>query len=166
MLGIVIGVSSVIVLMALGAGAQQGIMDQMGSLINNNISISTKGGTTVYTNDDVKGYVKAITLTPELADEIEQAFPQLSGAVTYGSTTIGNVANGNNSNMASFAGVPIDYFIKMQSAFSQGENFNASDFENSSDVAIINKNVVEMLFTNKSPLGEKVTVSNRDYTVI
>jgi putative ABC transport system permease protein len=152
--------------MAMGAGAQQGIMDQMGSLVNNNISITPKGGTTIYTNDEVKGYVKAITLTPELADEIEQNFPDLSGAVTYGSTTLGSVSNGDNSAMASFAGVPMDYLQKMQSSFEQGENFNQSDFDNASDVAVINKNVVESLFTNKNPLGEKITVSNRDYTVI
>jgi ABC-type antimicrobial peptide transport system permease subunit len=78
MLGIVIGVSSVVIMMAIGAGVQQSIKDQMSSLINNNITISTQGGYTTYTNDDVKGYVKAITLTSELAEEIESAFPELS----------------------------------------------------------------------------------------
>jgi len=42
MLGIVIGLSSVVILMAVGSGAQQGIMDQMSSLINNNITLSSQ----------------------------------------------------------------------------------------------------------------------------
>ena len=54
MLGIVIGVSSVIILMAMGAGAQEGIMAQMSSLINNNITISSNGGYTTWTNEEVK----------------------------------------------------------------------------------------------------------------
>jgi hypothetical protein len=64
--------------MAIGAGVQQSIKDQMSSLINNNITISTQGGYTTYTKDEVIGYVKAITLTSELAKEIEAAFPELS----------------------------------------------------------------------------------------
>jgi putative ABC transport system permease protein len=43
MLGIVIGVSSVIILMAIGAGTQQSMLKQMSSLINNNITLSAKG---------------------------------------------------------------------------------------------------------------------------
>jgi putative ABC transport system permease protein len=43
MLGIVIGVSSVIILMALGAGTQQQMLQQMSSLINNNLTLSPKG---------------------------------------------------------------------------------------------------------------------------
>jgi ABC-type antimicrobial peptide transport system permease subunit len=54
MLGIVIGVSSVVVMMAIGAGVQASIKRQMSSLINNNITIQPHGGFTIYTNDDVK----------------------------------------------------------------------------------------------------------------
>jgi ABC-type antimicrobial peptide transport system permease subunit len=43
MLGIVIGVSSVIVLMAFGAGTQDKMLGEMANLINNNITISAKG---------------------------------------------------------------------------------------------------------------------------
>jgi ABC-type antimicrobial peptide transport system permease subunit len=43
MLGIIIGVLSVVVLMAFGAGVQKEMLSQMSSLINNNITISPKG---------------------------------------------------------------------------------------------------------------------------
>jgi hypothetical protein len=42
-------------------------------------------------------------LTPELADEIEAAFPEFSGAVTYGTTAMGVMRNGNNTSMGAFA---------------------------------------------------------------
>ncbi|MDR0608295.1 MAG: ABC transporter permease [Candidatus Peribacteria bacterium] len=166
MLGIVIGVSSVIILMAFGAGTQQQMLNQMASLINNNLSLSTKGGNTVRTNEDVKGYVKAITLTPELAQEIEENFPQLSGAVTYGTTTMGQASYDSNIVMSSFAGVPMDYLKKMELSLALGREFDQLDFDSASEVAIVNKNVIEALFRNKNPLGEKITMNNKEYTII
>lgn len=167
MLGIVIGVSSVVIMMAIGAGVQQSIKKQMSSLINNNVSISTKGGFTTYTSDEVKGYVKAITLTAELADELEAAFVELSGAVTYGNTTLGMVKNDNNVSMGAFAGVPIDYVKKMDLTLEYGRDFDQSDFDTAAEVAIINKNTAESLFgANSYPIGEVITYNNKDYTVI
>ena len=168
MLGIVIGVSSVIILMAMGAGAQEGIMKQMSSLINNNITIAANGGYTTWTNEDVKGYVKAITLTPELSNELESAFPELSGAVTYGVTTMGQVSNseGTSSTFTSFAGVPMWYIEKMDFTIDYGRDFNEFDFSSASEVAIINKNVIDSLFNGRNALGEKISVNNKEYTVV
>jgi len=167
MLGIVIGVSSVVIMMAIGAGVQESIKSQMSSLINNNVTITTKGGFTTYTDDDVKGYVKAITLTAELADEIESAFPSLSGAVTYGTTTMGQATNGNNRSMGSFAGVSIDYVRKMGLTLEYGRNFDQLDFDTAAEVAIINKNTSDSLFgAGNYPIGQEITYNNKEYTVI
>jgi putative ABC transport system permease protein len=166
MLGIVIGVASVIILMSIGAGAQQEIMNQMSSLINNNITISSQGGYTTYKSDEVKGYVKSITLTPELAEEIEAAFPELSGAVTYGATTMGAVSYGDNVSYSSFAGVPLDYIQKMGMSINLGSDFNQSDFDTAAEVAIVNKNIVDALFRTTFPIGSKITYNNKEYTII
>ncbi|MDD2537717.1 MAG: ABC transporter permease [Candidatus Absconditabacteria bacterium] len=168
MLGIVIGLSSVVILMAVGSGAQQGIMDQMSSLINNNITLSSQGGYTVWTDEEINGYVKAIEMTPELTEEIEAYFPQLSGSVTYGATTMGQIANEDqtSSTMGIFGGVPIDYIDKMQQSLSYGSNFYQSDYDTVQDVAIVNKNVVESLFNGAYAVGQKIVVSGREYTII
>lgn len=166
MLWIIIGVSSVIILMAVGSGAQKWVMDQMASLINNNITLSTKGGYTVWTDEDTKGYVKSITLTPELAEDIENAFPQLSGAVTYGTTTMGMLSADNSSTFASFAGSPIDIISKMDLTMDYGSDFSQENFDKAESVAIVNKNVVETLFNNAYSLGEKVTYNGKEYTII
>jgi ABC-type antimicrobial peptide transport system permease subunit len=120
----VIGVSSVVIMLGFGAGVQQNMKKQMSSLINNNITITSQGGYTRYTNQDVKGYVKAITLTPELAKEIEESFSLLSGLVTYGINTMASVGYKNNVSMSSFAGVPIDYLQKMEFTLDRGRMFN------------------------------------------
>ncbi|MDR3169384.1 MAG: ABC transporter permease [Candidatus Peribacteria bacterium] len=165
-LGIIIGVSSVVIMMAIGAGVQENIKKEMASLINNNLTLGTQGGYTTYTNDNVKGYVKAITLTPELAKEIEEAFPEFSGIVTYGTTSMGQIKYGNTSEMSSFAGVPIDYIQKMGLSLNLGSNFNQSDVDNGAEVIVINKNIADRLFPNTNPIGQKVSYNNREYTVI
>lgn len=166
MLGIVIWISSVIILMALGKWAENAMMQQMASLINNNLTIQSQWWMTVWTSEEVNGYVKAIRITPELADEIEEFFPELSGRVTYGNTAIGQVQYGSKSSMSSFAGVPIDYLDKVDFTIDRWDTFYQSDFDNAEMVAIINKNVVDALFPTGNPIWEKITYNSKEYTII
>jgi putative ABC transport system permease protein len=110
--------------------------------------------------------VKAIRLTPELAQEIEANFSELSGMVTYGTTTMGQASYDNTTAMSSFAGVPIDYMTKMGLTLEYGRNFDQLDFDTVSEVVVVNKNIVETLFPTKNPLGEEITVNNKKYTII
>jgi putative ABC transport system permease protein len=68
--------------------------------------------------------------------------------------------------MSSFSGVPIDYLKIMGLTIERGRDFTQFDYDTASNVAIINKNIVESLFRNKNPLGEKVTINNKEYIVI
>jgi putative ABC transport system permease protein len=79
---------------------------------------------------------------------------------------MGQASYGNNTTMSSFAGIPIDYLKKMDLSLAQGRDFDQLDFDSASEVAIINKNIIETLFTNKNPLGEKIKVNNKEYTII
>ena len=79
--------------MSFGTGAQQWIKDQMGSMITNNVTIMPKWWYTQWTDDDVHWYVKAITLTTDLVEEIETYFPELTGRVTYGSYSLWMIKN-------------------------------------------------------------------------
>ena len=113
-LGIVIWLFSVIFLMSFWTWAQQWVKDQMASLITNNITITPNGWYTQRTNDDVHWYVKAITLTEDLIDELQYYFPELSGKVTYSNSALWNLKNADNdSSMWQFLWVPTDYFDKM-----------------------------------------------------
>jgi hypothetical protein len=114
----------------------------------------------------VNGYTKAITLTPELAQEIEDNFTQLSGMITYGASTMGQVSNDDNSAMSSFAGVPMEYITKMGLTLDLGRLFDETDFSTTAEVAVVNKNVVDSLFPNTYAIGQKITVNNKEYTVI
>ena len=167
-LWIVIWLFAVIFLMSFGAWAQQWVKDQIWSLITNNITISPKWWYTQRTNDDVHWYVKAITLTTDLIDDIQYYFPELSGRVTYSNSALWTIKNEDwDSAMWQFLWVPIDYIEKMALDRNYGSKFSQANMDKNEDVAIVNKNVVdELLDEYNYPIWEYVYYNNRKFKVI
>ena len=166
-LGIVIWLFSVIFLMSFGTWAQQWVKDQMWSLITNNITITPEGWYTQWTDDDIHWYVKAITLTTDLIDELQYYFPELSWRVTYSSSAFGMVKNEDDENlMWQFMWVPIDYIDKMSLDWKYGNKFSQKNMERNEDVAIINKNTITYLYDDVEPVWEYIYYNNRKYKII
>ena len=166
-LWIVIGLFAVIFLMSFGTWAQQWVKDQMASLITNNITITPNWWYTQRTNDDVHWYVKAITLTTDLVDEIQYYFPELSWKVTYSNSALWMLKNeDNDSAMWQFLWVPIDYIDKMALDWDYWSQFSESNFNKNEDVVIINKNAVDELFDDVYPIWEYLYYNNRKFKVI
>ena len=166
-LGIVIWLFSVIFLMSFWTWAQQWVKDQMASLITNNITITPNGWYTQRTNDDVHWYVKAITLTEDLIDELQYYFPELSGKVTYSNSALLNLKNADNdSSMWQFLWVPTDYFDKMSLDRNYWNKFSQNNITKSENVAIVNKNIVDDLFDDVYPIWEYVYYNNKKFRII
>ena len=154
--------------MAVGAGAKQGILEQMSSLLNNNITIQSNGGYTQRTSEEINGYVKEISLTKELAEELETAFPELSGIVTYGGSTFGEMSDSSEMNMTwgSVEGVPYGALQKLGYTFTAGEDFTEQDFDKKKMVVVIDKNVSDNLFPNSNAVGQTMIMNKKEYTII
>lgn len=166
-LGIVIWLFSVIFLMSFWTWAQQWVKDQMASLITNNITITPNGWYTQRTNDDVHWYVKAITLTEDLIDELQYYFPELSGKVTYSNSALWNLKNADNdSSMWQFLWVPTNYFDKMALDRNYWNKFSQNNIIKSENVAIVNKNIVDDLFDDVYPIWEYVYYNNKKFRII
>ena len=166
-LWIVIWLFAVIFLMSFGTWAQQWVKDQIWSLITNNITNSPKWGYTQWTSDEVHWYVKAITLTTDLIDELEYYFPELSWKVTYSNTTQWSFTNDDgDSAMWQFLWVPIDYINKMSLDWNYWSEFSESNYDKNEDVAIVNKNIVDDLFDGNYALWEYVHYNSRKFKVI
>jgi len=166
-LGIVIWLFSVIFLMSFGTWAQQWVKDQMASLITNNITITPNWWYTQRTNDDVHWYVKAVTLTTDLIDELEYYFPELTGKITYSNSALWMLKNADNDNaMGQFLWVPIDYFDKMALDRNYWDKFSERNMNKNEDVAIVNKNAVDELFDDVYPIWEYVYYNNRKFRII
>ena len=166
-LWIVIWLFAVIFLMSFGTWAQQWVKDQMASLITNNITITPNWWYTQWTDDDTHGYVKAITLTTDLIDEIQYYFPELSGKVTYSNSALWTIKNADDdSAIGQFLGVPIDYFDKMSLDRNYWEKFSEKNIAWNENVVIINKNAVDQLFDDVYPIWEYIYYNNKKFKVI
>ena len=166
-LWIVIWLFAVIFLMSFGTWAQQWVKDQMASLITNNITITPNWWYTQWTDDDTHGYVKAITLTTDLIDEIQYYFPELSGKVTYSNSALWTIKNADDdSAIWQFLWVPIDYFDKMSLDRNYWEKFSEKNIAWNENVVIINKNAVDQLFDDVYPIWEYIYYNNKKFKVI
>ena len=166
-LWIVIWLFSVIFLMSFWTWAQQWVKDQMASLITNNITIAPNWWYTQRTNDEVHWYVKSITLTEDLMDELQYYFPELSGKVTYSNSALWNLKNADNdSSMWQFLWVPTDYFDKMALDRNYWNKFSQNNIIKSENVAIVNKNIVDDLFDDVYPIWEYVYYNNKKFRII
>ena len=153
--------------MSFGTWAQQWVKDQMASLITNNITITPNWWYTQRTNDEVHWYVKAITLTEDLIDEIQYYFPELSWKVTYSNSTFWTLMNEDNDNlMWQFMGIPMDYLEKLSLDWKYWNKFSQRNFDKNEDVAIINKNTIEYLFNDVEPIWEYIYYNNKKFKII
>ena len=164
-LGIVIGIGSVIALVSLGQASQQAIQSQIQSLGANLLTVSpgsqntgavrgAAGGGQTLTYDDAK----AIMTSPQI-DDVAQVAPQYSSR--------GQVVTGGQNTNTSIIGVTDTYAAVTNTAVSEGSFISAQDNSNMAKVAVLGPDVVATLFPDGSdPIGRSIRISGTPFTVI
>jgi putative ABC transport system permease protein len=162
MLGIIIGVGAVITMVAVGAGAQARVEDQIKSLGSNLIIILpgnfTSGGvrmgsgTTLTISEDDAG-----ALQRELPD-IEAAAPQLRGN--------GQVVFGNANWATQILGITPEYFTARQWDVASGKLIDPGDIDGGAKVVLLGQTVARTLFGEADPIGETVRIRRIPHTVV
>ncbi|CAN5192888.1 ABC transporter permease [soil metagenome] len=162
MLGIIIGIASVILIISLGQGASSSITSQVSSLGSNLIFIApgrqTPGRPPVQSNsltyDDAQALADKSRL-PEVGD--------VSAQVT---TQAEVVANGQNKN-TSIVGIGSAYVDINSLEMDQGEFITPEDESGYGRVAVLGPDVVTDLFGEGAmPIGETITIKSRSFRVI
>ncbi|WP_347558039.1 MacB family efflux pump subunit [Robbsia sp. KACC 23696] len=155
LLGIIIGVASVIVMLAIGAGTEREVIAKISSFGTNRMYV-TPGG------DNPRG--PGGTLSEADADivravpNVTAAMPFLSGAVT--------LRYGNLDVQTTVWGVTQDAPRVLDWAPTRGLFFNAQDEQDLSAVMLLGKRVSEKLFGAADPVGHYVLVNNVPFEVI
>ncbi len=163
-LGIVIGIGSVIALVSLGQASQQAVQSQIQSLGANLITVSpgsqqsglvrgAEGGGTTLTNDDAKAIKTSSSVTT-----IANVSPEYSGRsqVTTGST---------NANTQVIGVEPI-YTSVHKISISSGNFITQRDVDTMAKVAVIGPTVVTNLFNGADPIGQTIRVGTQTLTVV
>jgi putative ABC transport system permease protein len=162
MLGIIIGVAAVITMIAIGAGAQARVEEQIRSLGSNLIIVLpgsvTAGGVrmgagsrSTLTEDD------AYAIQREIA-EVQAAAPALRGT--------GHVVSGNSNWSTVFFGVTPEYFEARNWVVASGRAIEPADLSGSAKVALLGETVARNLFGDADPIGQVVRVRKVPMQVI
>ena len=162
MLGIVIGVASVIATVAIGSGATQRIQQQIAS-IGSNIIIVIPGS---MSSSGVRlGTGNAVTLSEADAKELVAQCPDvaLAAPVVRGGA---QVVNGNN-NWATFVyGITPDYLTIRDLTVAAGAEFTQADVDSANKVAVLGQTPVDNLFDGADPIGQSIRIKNVPFTVV
>lgn len=156
LLGIVIGVASVVVMLAVGEGSKRAVMNQMGAFGSNLIYLSGLAETPrspagIVTLADVE----ALATLPQ----VKMIMP-----VNGGDTT---VRYGNVDHLAYTRGNGVDFPRILNWPAVEGTFFTQADEDSAAAVALIGKKVKEKLFRNgEDPLGRYILINNAPFQVI
>lgn len=167
MLGVIIGVTSVILLVSIGSGLQTYIGGQLESLGANSLFIMP-GNIGIGSGSESSGMPGAGAAASKFtythlnalkndsqSIKIIMAYTENNGTIKYkGKTRVTQVA-----------GVGPEYPQARNQKVAEGEFFTVSQYNSAKKVAILGKTVAQKLFSQKNPLGEKITISNQQYIV-
>ena len=164
LLGIVIGVTAVISLMAIGQGAQRAITSRIESLGTNLLFVRPGavsdggvfgglGGASTLTLDDAYAL-----LDPVFAPSVAAVAPELS--------TSGQVVAGRKNTFTQIIGVTPEYEFVRNFSVGLGQFVSPAQVANRSEVAVLGSRVAETLFGFRDPVGQTVRINGRQFTVV
>lgn len=158
MLGIIIGIASVVSVVALGTGSQQAILDNIASMGTNTIEIKPGTGR----GDRRSGRVRSLTAEDALALKtlpfIDSVTPTVRAnvAIRYSSETVSG----------SVQGVGTEFFRVRGYDLAQGQYFGEDSVDTLEQVAIIDANTEEELFSDSEALGSVIFLGRLPVRVI
>lgn len=162
MLGIIIGVGSVIAMLAIGQGSKENIQSQISSLGTNVVIIFPASGSTGGVRSDAGS---AQSLTQADADAIKERCPSVEYASPIAMTRSQVIANGRNWRSAIY-GVYIDYFQIRNLRVTDGNYFTPSDERSAAKVCILGQTVVDNLFDpGAEVIGRFIRINNIPFKV-
>jgi putative ABC transport system permease protein len=162
MLGIIIGVGAVITMVAVGAGAQARVAEQIQSLGSNLIIVLsgsvTSGGLRMgtgsqqtITEDDAAGIAREVPA-------VQVAAPSVRGTA--------QIVYGNLNWSTAIQGVTPDYFEARDWNIVNGRAFGPEDLDGATKVALLGQTTALNLFAEADPIGQIIRIKKVPFTVV
>jgi putative ABC transport system permease protein len=162
MLGIIIGVAAVIVMIAVGSGAQARVKEQIAGL-GSNLMILWAGSVTTAGVRGGTGTAQTLVEEDAWAVMREIAEVQVAAPTQRGS---GQIVWGNANWLASIIGATPEYFEARDWGLVTGRLFEAGEMSGAGKVAIIGQTVARELFGDGDPVDQIIRVRGVPFTVI
>jgi len=152
MLGIIIGISSVIVLVGMGEGTKQKVASQIEQLGTNLITVNLTGGrSTSVTNQDIEG----LKTKPGIAG--------IAPALTSGNI---NIKGGDTTATTSMTATTPNYSEIRKIDVSSGRFLSQNDVDNRYKVAVVGVDVANELYKTTDVIGNTINVNGVDFSII
>src|SRR5690606_9747824 len=157
LLGIVIGVASVIAMLAIGSAAKQKVIDQVSAMGTNLLTVRPGAPNT-------RGRDAPATLVIEDVQAIAE-LPNVLASVPEQGATI-TLRAGNLDHRSSVNGTSADYVVARNWAPASGTFFAAEDEARYATVAVLGQTVANALFPGRDAVGEFILVNNIPFQVM
>jgi putative ABC transport system permease protein len=161
MLGIVIGVAAVIVMLAVGAGAQARIAEQIRAL-GSNLLLVTPGATTA--GGVRMGFGSASTLSEDDVMAINREIPEAIAAPALRGSA--QIVWGNANWSTQIFGITPEYLDVRQWPLAYGRVFEPAEMAGAGKVCLIGATVARQLFGDADPLEQTIRIRRVPFTVI
>ena len=169
-LGIIIGVAAVIIMLAVSAGAEAEIEDQISGLGANLIMVTpfrsfggVRGGRG-FTGGGGPGGITTFTYDEVLF--LRQNLNNIAGVSLEQSTTQNVKGGATTMTGVSIVGVTADFLNVRDYEVGQGRFFTAAENDTTQRVAVLGSGIAEDLFEGVDPLGQQVRIGSSRFTVI
>lgn len=164
MLGIIIGVASVIAMVAIGQGSKQSIQSQLSGMGSNMIIIRPNSNVSAGARLDATS-VNSLVIEDVTALKKDGAH---MSAVSPSSSAKGQAIYGNNNWPTTIQGVSTDYLDAIrQWPIKDGVEFTNKDVQTMAKVCLLGQTVISNLFTNgENPVGKYIRFGNIPFIVI
>jgi putative ABC transport system permease protein len=169
-LGLMIGVGSVIVLIAVGTGSSTAVENQIDQLGSNVLLVSgaptlgglfRRGGSASASTSTGLTVADADALTNQFqAPDVESASP----VVTANSVTL--TSGETTYSPSSFVGTTPSYEAARSYTMAEGSWFTSADEQNHSRVLVVGPTVVSELFNGQDPVGQTIQVNGTNFQII
>ena len=161
MLGMVIGVGSVVLMMAVGQGAQESVKQSINAM-GSNLFIVLSGSSTSGGARSGSGNTSTLTV----ADA--NAIAELDGVSNVAPISMGNaqVVYGNTNWSTSIIGTTPSYLDIRVWELADGYVFSESDMRSATRVALVGKTVVDNIFGDTDPIGKTIRIKQNPFVVL
>jgi len=159
-LGIIIGVAAVIVMVAVGSGAQAQVAEIINSM-GADLLYVFPGSTTSRVR---LGAGSLPTLSEDDAEAIQKELPEVEAAAPY-LRGRGQIVSGNQNWSTSILGVTAEYFAVREWELENERSVAAEEFRGNSKVALVGKTVAQNLFPDQEPFGSIIRINRIPFKV-
>ena len=151
MLGLIIGIASVIILVGIGSGTSSQVTSQVQSLGADILTLNINSSDTSLDYDNI--------------DEIEE-IQGINKVAPFKTVSASITRNENSSGRANIIATTDSYIDVMNLTISDGRLLSKIDLDNNSKVCLLGSDIAETLFENDTIVGNSVKIDGDNYTVI